>query len=57
MKTYDEICKDPNASPMERELALLNEYNEALKRINKAQQILVMGTTIRERSAWEALNE
>lgn len=31
MKPYDGLCKDPHATPSERETALLKEWNKALR--------------------------
>jgi len=33
-RTYEELCKDITASPIEREIALLEEYSKALRSLD-----------------------
>ena len=45
MLTYDEICRDPAATPLARETALLREWTAALREIERLKMFLA---TIRD---------
>jgi hypothetical protein len=40
MRTYDELCHDAKSSPIERESALLREYNQTLRENSRLRAVL-----------------
>jgi len=37
IRTWDEVCRDPKASPLERETALLRGWNQTLRELRKLE--------------------
>jgi hypothetical protein len=36
-RTWDEVCRDPDATPIEREIALLAEWNATLRELRRLE--------------------